>query len=341
MGNTAKKTSEIFINQAKQIHGDKYDYSKVEYVNQKTKVCIICPKHGEFWQTPKSHLMGHGCRLCGNDKCSTVNKGIKKPYFKRIKYNNDTFKIEAKKIHGDKYDYSKVEYVNNRTPICIICPKHGEFWQRPYDHIDGKSGCPKCANEKRHDFFVEKKDNFIKKSTLLFLGRYSYNKVTYYNNSTKVIITCPTHGDFLCTPQNHLKGRGCPICKVELYVYENRLYILLLTLFKEDEIKRQYKDTWLTNNKSLDFFIPKYMIAVEHQGEQHANPVAIFGGIEKFNRTRELDIEKYNECKQNNVNLLYFSYQPNVHFDGFIDKVFLDENSFINKIKEIINNFNK
>lgn len=338
MSNTKKKTTEEFIRKAKQVHGEKYDYSKVEYVNQLTKVCIVCPEHGEFWQAPKSHLMGHGCKLCGNDKCSAVNKGRKKAYIHRKKYNNELFKIESKKIHGDEYDYSKVEYKNNSTPVCIICTKHGEFWQRPYDHIDGKSGCPKCANEKRHNFFVEKKENFIKKSTLLFLGKYSYTKVDYYNNSTKVIITCPTHGDFLCSPNNHLKGRGCPVCKAELYVYENRLYVLLLTIFKKDDIKRQYKDDWLTNNKSLDFFMPKYNIAVEHQGEQHVKPIEIFGGIEKFNRTRELDIEKNNECKNMGINLLYFSYQQNVDFSGFIDNVFLNENIFIEKIKEIINN---
>ena len=123
-----KYNTELFIQKAKEIHGDKYDYSKVEYVNSTTKVCIICPEHGEFWQTPSSHLQGQGCRNCGIRKC-----------------NAKTFILKAKKIHGDKYDYSKVEYIDTRTKVCIICPEHGEFWQLPLNHLKGK-GCPICSN---------------------------------------------------------------------------------------------------------------------------------------------------------------------------------------------------
>ena len=122
-----KKTAEEFIKKAKEIHGNRYDYSKVEYINNKTKVCIICPEHGEFWQTPNAHLLGQGCKLC--------NKPV---------YNTKTFISEAKKIHGDKYDYSKVDYVNAKTKVCIICPEHGEFWQNSCTHISQKCGCPVC-----------------------------------------------------------------------------------------------------------------------------------------------------------------------------------------------------
>ena len=116
-----------FIQEAKRIHGDKYDYSKVEYVDSATKVCIICPKHGEFWQVPRSHLTGNGC-----NKCS-------KPV-----YNTESFIEKAREIHGNKYDYSKIEYgKNNMESVCIICPEHGEFWQKPVKHLNGH-GCLKC-----------------------------------------------------------------------------------------------------------------------------------------------------------------------------------------------------
>ena len=105
--------TEIFIEKARQIYGDKYDYSKVEYKNAYTKVCIICPTHGEFWQTPNNHLMGHGCYNCG----------------KRKKTTND-FIEESIKIHGSKYDYSKTEYTSANNKVCIICPEHGEFFIR-------------------------------------------------------------------------------------------------------------------------------------------------------------------------------------------------------------------
>ena len=99
----------IFIEKAKNIHKDKYDYSKVEYIDSKTKICIICPKHGEFWQTPANHLKGRGCPKCSFKKMSDL----------KLKTTNK-FIEDAKNIHGDKYDYSKVEYKDNKTKVCII-----------------------------------------------------------------------------------------------------------------------------------------------------------------------------------------------------------------------------
>lgn len=125
-------TTKSFIAAAKKVHGDKYDYSKVKYVNSHAKVCIICPIHGEFWQLPTNHLSGKGCKSCKNEKLSTDNSS-----------NSEEFIKKAKKIHGDKYDYSKVKYINNRIKVCIICPKHGEFWQSPQQHLRG-NGCRTC-----------------------------------------------------------------------------------------------------------------------------------------------------------------------------------------------------
>ncbi len=126
--NKRKSKIEDFIKKAKNIHGDKYDYSKVKYVNSHTKVCIICPIHGEFWQTPASHLMGRNC-----PKCS-------KPCYK---YTTEDFVKKAMEVHGDKYNYSKTNYIDAKTKVCIVCPKHGEFWQIPSEHIDG-CGCKYC-----------------------------------------------------------------------------------------------------------------------------------------------------------------------------------------------------
>lgn len=137
-----KLTTEEFIEKAKEVHGDKYDYSKVEYNGNTIKVCVICPIHGEFWQTPKSHLKGCGCKICADLK----NK-------ERVRVNTDQFAERAKHIHGDKYIYSKVNYVSYRTKVCISCPKHGDFWQAPADHLFGQ-GCPECGRErKKHLLF--------------------------------------------------------------------------------------------------------------------------------------------------------------------------------------------
>ena len=142
-----RKSNDEFIREAQSIHHNKYDYSKVEYTNNKTKVCIVCPEHGEFSQTPSDHLNGKGCPQCaGNVRC-----------------DKDTFIEKAKSIHNDRYDYSKVEYVNAHTKVCIICPEHGEFWQIPNNHLNG-NGCPLCKNRKIGDGLRDTVEDFTKKS---------------------------------------------------------------------------------------------------------------------------------------------------------------------------------
>ena len=142
-----RKSNDEFIREAQSIHHNKYDYSKVEYTNNKTKVCIVCPEHGEFSQTPSDHLNGKGCPQCaGNVRC-----------------DKDTFIEKAKRIHNDRYDYSKVEYVNAHTKVCIICPEHGEFWQIPNNHLNG-NGCPLCKNRKIGDGLRDTVEDFTKKS---------------------------------------------------------------------------------------------------------------------------------------------------------------------------------
>lgn len=131
-----RKTTEEFINEAKLVHGDKYDYSRVEYKNNKVKVEIICQIHGSFWIRPENHLKGQGCRKCGIIfRTNKLRKSI------------DEFIEESNLLHCNKYDYSKVEYVDINTKVCIGCPEHGEFWQTPSHHLRGH-GCPKCKFEK-------------------------------------------------------------------------------------------------------------------------------------------------------------------------------------------------
>ena len=131
-GNTKKLSLTEFIERSRKIHGNKYDYSKARYVNNGTKVCIICPIHGEFWQTPHNHLIGRGCNKCKNNKISVSETKT-----------TEKFVLEARKVHGDKYDYSRTKYLSAKDKVCIICPEHGEFWQEASSHLSG-CGCPKC-----------------------------------------------------------------------------------------------------------------------------------------------------------------------------------------------------
>ena len=190
-----KLNNKEFIKRAREVHGDKYDYSKVNYVNNRTKVTIICPEHGEFLQRPSGHLSGKGCKKCSIDSNADSSRKTK-----------EWFIEEAQKVHGDKYDYSKVKYVNNATKVAIICPEHGEFLQRPKLHIKG-AGCPWCSGRLRLTT-----EEFIKRAREVHGDKYDYSKVNYVNNRTEVTIICPEHGEFLQRPDEHLKGKGCPIC---------------------------------------------------------------------------------------------------------------------------------
>ena len=194
-------TTEKIIEKFKSIHGDKYDYSKVDFVKTTTKVCIICPEHGEFWQEPHAHLKGQGCPKCGVDKRS-----------KSKTTTNENFIKKAKEIHGDKYDYSKTNYINNKTKIVIICPIHGEIEITPNAHISEKRGCPKCGNTLKGVNFKMGIERFIEKAQKIHGNSYSYEEVSYINNRTPVSIMCPAHGIFKQTPEVHLSGHGCPEC---------------------------------------------------------------------------------------------------------------------------------
>lgn len=180
-----KLTTEQFVAKAKAIHGDKYDYSKVDYANNHTKVCIICHEHGLFWQTPKEHLKGSGCIQCGRERMR----------FKQT-LSQEEFIQKAMSVHGDKYDYSKVEYVNATTPVSIICPRHGVFKQKAYGHIWGY-GCPHCANESKRKlvYGVGIKD-------------ITCSKPKYYSLWSAVLRRCYWEASFKKNPTY----RGCSVC---------------------------------------------------------------------------------------------------------------------------------
>ena len=184
-------TTDEFIERARKVHGDKYDYSKVVYKNNRIKVTIICLFHGEFLQTPNDHLDNHGCRLCAGNNLPS---------------NTQEFVIKAKQIHGIKYDYRKVNYKTNRTPVKIICHLHGIFTQKPHEHLRGM-GCGKCSNN-----IVLTNREFILKAIEIHGNKYDYSKVNYLENKSKVVIICRKHGEFYQIPNSHLRGRGCPHC---------------------------------------------------------------------------------------------------------------------------------
>ena len=210
-----------FIEKAKNRHGDKYDYSKVEYINSTTKVCIICKEHGEFWQTPQGHVRGQGC-----PKCANIKRGD------TFRSDGDTFVKRATVLHDGKYIYDKDSYINAMTKVPILCLKHGTFWMTPMNHLLGQ-GCPKCNGrglntEEIIELFKKKHGD-----------SYDYSKVVFTKMHEKVCIICKKHGEFWQTPSKHLLGQGCHKYGIEKRTEEKNI--------GQEEFIRRCKSIYGTN----------------------------------------------------------------------------------------------
>ena len=189
-----KLTTLEFIERAKQVHGDKYDYSKVEYIDNRTEIIIICPKHGEFKQVANRHLAGNGCPKCAAEKRKKASSKKK---------TTEQFIAECVDKYGNKYDYSKVEYVNSHTKVCIINKEtKEEILVTPTTFLT------KGAGDKRGWMNTEK---FIKKAKEIHGDKYDYSKTKYIHPKLKIKYVCPIHGEIEQLPDNHLKY-GCRFC---------------------------------------------------------------------------------------------------------------------------------
>lgn len=180
-----------FVEKAEKVHGNNYEYPD-EYVSAKTKMKMLCRIHGEFLQTPDSHLQGSGCAFCKK------NKG-------GVRYSTEQMVQRFKCVHGETFDYGEVNYKNAKTKVKIKCREHGVFEQKAHSHLSG-CGCPKCDGK-----LLTEED---------FLGRLSsknFKSVQYVGGFTnmkqKCNFTCSEHGEFTKTPSNILNTKnGCSLC---------------------------------------------------------------------------------------------------------------------------------
>ena len=242
--NKTKYDIDTFIKKAREIHGDKYDYSQSTYVNGITKLKIVCPIHGVFEQTPSKHLSGQGCPKCGHNSFMTT----------------ETLIEEARKIHDGKYDYSKTKYIDYNTKVCIICPEHGEFWQYPYQHIDRKNGCPKCGNIATASKLSKTREDFIKDAIKVHGDKYTFKDTIYKNSTTRIKVNCRKHGMFEILPSNLLQGYGCPKCRCTYSKEENEVANFI------GELNVEFEKIKLENGQELDIYIPDKKIAFEFDG---------------------------------------------------------------------------
>ena len=204
---TRKSNTGEFIKKSENIHGDKYDYSLVEYKNNNTKVKIICKIHGEFEQIPRSHTSGIGCSKCSLGTITSeifIKKSIKK--------------------HGDRYDYSEVNEseFQNTKPVKIICTEHGPFFLTPRRHLNGV-GCSKCSGNRKlttEEFILKSKDKYSKYD-------YNYDKTIYNGYFNDVTITCKKHGDFVVNATSHLNSAShCNYCaNIKKWDFEYFIYV--------------------------------------------------------------------------------------------------------------------
>lgn len=244
-----------FLKRANILHNNIYDYSKSHYVNMHTKVCIICSKHGEFWQRPADHLNKKHPTSCPT--CS----------LKRPKMNTEKFIKKAQTLHHAKYSYDKTIYKGSHTKVCIICPVHGDFFMNATNHLSGQ-GCPKCGISRRKNNQKMTEQKFRNLAYLIHDKKYSYEKDffdNYSNQKSKVKITCPVHGDFYQSVGGHINmHNGCPKCTLAQSHLEEEVGNFLTNILHIQNVITRTKN--IIKPLELDIYLPDYHIAIEVNG---------------------------------------------------------------------------
>jgi hypothetical protein len=252
-----RRTQDAFIKAAREIHGDLYDYSKVAYVNNTTKVELGCNCTGKFHTfpiTPKHHISrSQGCSILGRKKANLNHRlGL------------EDFKKQCSEIHNNFYDYSKVNLVLLSDKITVTCPSHGDFTQLASSHRSG-TGCQKCFDERRSSMQTNTTEEFIQKALRVHedspYGPYSYEYVNYQDAKTKVNIFCNKHGLFEQTPDGHINGYGCKACSHILSKAQVQIEMFVKSL--NVEVVRDFK---LGTNLEIDVYCPEYNIGFEYNG---------------------------------------------------------------------------
>lgn len=300
-------TFDDFVERSNKVHKNKYIY-KIENFRKNDILLMTasCPKHGDFTQNIQAHMKGEGCPKCHGRYINEEER--QKNFIERVK-----------KIHGEKYDLNDAVYKKNDEKVKIICHnkdefgnEHGEFFITPHNLLSGY-GCCKCSGN-----FLDK-ELFIKRANEIHDGKYDYSKVEYINNRTKVCIICPEHGEFWQTPSSHLNGKGCPICKI------SHLERNLKRFLDEKNVQYiyQYRNNEIFGKQSLDFYLPKYKIAIECQGEQHY--VDNFfkkhykeKSVEHLKYIQKLDMRKRYLTHLNGIKMVYYYNEYIKNVDNLI-----------------------
>lgn len=291
--NNRRTNRDDFIKKSKAIHGERYCYSKFDYKTNRTKSVIICNEHGSFLQTPTNHLKGNGCPVCAGRFLNT-----------------NLFIEKAKKIHGDRYDYSRVSFKRSNEKVPIFCSEHGLFMQRPNCHLSGK-GCLKCR-------FENQKGNihaFVKRATKIHGKKYDYSESVYKGYSERLKIVCPDHGAFYQTPAVHISQKsGCPECSSSKGEKRIRLFLQSNKLIHSKE--------WTIPNTRLrcDFFLTEAHTIIEYDGRQHFQPIEMFGGEKAFKARQKRDSRKNAIAEKMGLKMIRIPYWDYDNIESILQK---------------------
>jgi len=297
---------EVKINKAKELHNDKYDYSKVNFKKMIDKVIIICPEHGEFQQTMHKHLQGDGCRKCGTIKHSQS----------KVNKSKESFEIKARNIHNDLYDYSLVDYKNARCNVKIICKVHGQFEITPNRHLSG-SGCQKCGRLLLSKSLTYPLDKYLDEVNKKYNYKYDYSKIKWEGVDKNITIICPSHNlEFITNGRSHRDlGVECRICKKEKTINYNQLTTEIF-IKKAKEIwgdKYDYSKTNYINANNKVIIICKIHGEFLQYPSNHYKYDCLkcskyLVNLPKINLARETFVDKANKIHNNKYNYDKFNY---------------------------------
>lgn len=294
-----KMTIVEFVDRAKSIHCDKYDYDKFVYVNAKTKGIIICKEHGEFLQTPDSHLRGKGCPRC---KSNLIKKCLEMTF--------ESFIEKAKKKYADRFDYSSVVFINHKEAIDIICKEHGHFTIPPHLFLRGQN-CPECGRLAHGKSFQKTQEQFIDAAKKIHGNRYDYSLVEYDKSNKKVKIIChekdkitgEEHGVFYQNPCYHLKGQGCPKCNGNNTLTDEEF--IRKSKERHGDKYDYSKSHYINSHTPLEIICPKHgsfwQMPYKHLLELHGCPSCSSSKLEMalYDGLKELGIEFEEQKKFN------------------------------------------
>ena len=287
---------EDLIAQFLNVHGDKYDYSKMNYSGNNCNITIICKTHGEFEQHPAIHKKGANC-----PQCAIITK-------KHTTLTTEQFINKSNEVHNNLYDYSLTDYTVSHDKVKIICKTHGMFEQLANTHLNG-SGCQQCANEIRNIGNTLTTEQFMAKANSIHNDTYDYNNSIYKSMHVKLKISCPKHGEFEQTPSSHIQGSGCPTCGFSGYQIskqEQDYADYLIELLGSEKVEQSNRT--ILNGKELDIYLPNHKLAIEYNGLYwHSS-----GKMEDDMVKRKQHLEKTELCAKQGIELLHINEGDNV-----------------------------